>query len=170
MSVTIRRLGSLLGTILLALTGAVAITTSSSELAQARCVNGAPTISKFYNPAKPSQSLITETPVAGTCNNNGTYTSKGVSAAGWEGFEFRENGGVWYKPQIQGDGSIFWYASSHKSYIEFCAIHESSGLGWCGFGHSYYPHKITINDIVTSSGGYGGPALNTKYAGLDSGF
>lgn len=87
-----------------------------------------------------------ETPISGTCNNNGAFSTKVTMNARYVGFLMRENGGVWTLAGKSPNGSTgqpftaSWSSGSHKSNMSLCAasfIGSSVGTVTCGYGTHY---------------------------------
>ena len=98
-------------------------------VALARCVNGAPATTDVTD--QNNISIAWETPVAGTCNDNGDYQTTLGAASGWTPQLYTQNGGAW-SLRKDGAGSATWGEPSHQSQEFLCAIHNVSGARWCG--------------------------------------
>lgn len=102
---------------------------------------------------------VSETPVSGTCNDNGLYQATFKSYyAGWRAVVWIQNGGVWTAHWGGFDTATYSYnytdPNSH-SYISLC-LDDGHGTTYCGWGTNY---------IYSSNGAY-----DLTYFGVNQGF
>ena len=138
-----RRLKSLGAKISVLVLFASFVTLLSAAPAEARCAgSGNPATSNLViNGA----AWATETPVSGTCNNNGTYQGTFRSnVAGWRASVYIQNNGnwvVWYGGYNTTVYSYEYSDGNSNSLIHLCI--DNGSTWYCGWGNqvtAYYSH------------------------------
>lgn len=146
-------IGRVLVAAAVATSGLVAVQGVTSK-AEARCVGvGKPTVSRLV---VGGVTWAWDTPVAGTCNNNGAYSTTVRVKPNFAGVVMKENGGVWTFAGSGKQGAQFpvsWSAASHKSNMSLCvigALSNSIGTVTCGWGTHYSSRSFRDGQDLTS--------------------